>query len=226
MEQAMKERRNHIYYPEEGEGGFVLVVAMVVLVLLTIIGISATNMTNVELQIAGNDKVHKTTFYRADGGTEIGMLMIEENVSCPKGFAGTIDNTDPDTFIDLGGVQVADTRFALDETPSDVPGASGSTTSDDLPVDTIRSIRVPVDIQNANDTNPRTNLAIYGETRLSAGSAIQMAAGYDGKGKGAGSSGAYIAYDVLSQHYGTNNSETVLRVQWRHLIGQEGVCNY
>lgn len=225
MRDEFEKMKQKVYFPKNNAGGFVLIISIVILLLLTIIGISATNMTSVELQISGIDKVHKNTFYNADGGTEIGMLMVEENISCPTGFDATgLDDTDPATFLTLRGIQVADNKFAYDELISNIPGSPA--TLDALPSDTARTIRIPMDIAAPNDTDPHTNIAIFGETKLATGSAIQMAAGYDGKGKGAGSSGAYIAYQIHSQHLGMRRSETILHIEWKHLVGQEGTCRY
>lgn len=44
------------------EGGFVLVLTMVILVVLTILGLSATRLSRVELIVSGNDRIHKETF--------------------------------------------------------------------------------------------------------------------------------------------------------------------
>ena len=46
-------------HPINNEKGFIMIVALVILVLLTIIGTSATNNTSVELKISANDKFHK-----------------------------------------------------------------------------------------------------------------------------------------------------------------------
>jgi len=51
-----------------GEGGSVIVIVMIFLALLTIFGISATNMSTNELKIANNDKNYKMAFYHAEGG--------------------------------------------------------------------------------------------------------------------------------------------------------------
>jgi len=48
------------------EKGTVLVVALLILVILTIIGISATTTTDIETQIAGNEKFQKIAFYAAE----------------------------------------------------------------------------------------------------------------------------------------------------------------
>jgi hypothetical protein len=49
------------------EQGFVTVVALFMLVVLTMFGISATTTTGIELQIAGNEKAYKIAFYTAEG---------------------------------------------------------------------------------------------------------------------------------------------------------------
>ena len=48
------------------EQGFVLIVSMMMLLILMIIGIAATNTTTIELQISGNDKLNKQTFYQVE----------------------------------------------------------------------------------------------------------------------------------------------------------------
>ncbi len=52
----------------QNERGFVLISAMLFLVLLTIIGIMATDTSNVELQIASNDRMIKQDFYNQEMG--------------------------------------------------------------------------------------------------------------------------------------------------------------
>jgi len=48
------------------EDGFVLVLSLMVLVVLTLLGISATDTSIIEVQIAGNDNVAKMLFYNAE----------------------------------------------------------------------------------------------------------------------------------------------------------------
>ncbi|MBT3176491.1 MAG: hypothetical protein HOG03_13690 [Desulfobacula sp.] len=47
--------------------GFALITTLLFLVILTIIGIAATNTTSIEISIAGNEKVYKQNFYQAEG---------------------------------------------------------------------------------------------------------------------------------------------------------------
>ena|GEM_PF-437587 len=49
--------------PMKNEGGFVLVATMVILLILVVLGISASNTSNTEILIAANDKDIKENFY-------------------------------------------------------------------------------------------------------------------------------------------------------------------
>ena len=73
---------------------------------------------------------------------------------------------------------------------------------------------------------PHTNIKIGGASRFSKGSAIQMAAGYEGLGKGAASGGASIIFDVYSQRIGANNNSAIHFMQWVHILGFNNECNY
>ena len=62
----------------KNEEGFVLVIALVILVFITIIGISATTTTDIELQIASNEKSRKIVLYAADAGIEFGRAWLND----------------------------------------------------------------------------------------------------------------------------------------------------
>ena len=50
--------------------GVALIVALMMLVVLTFIGLSAVSMSYYETKIAGNERVYNNAFYAADGGIE------------------------------------------------------------------------------------------------------------------------------------------------------------
>jgi Tfp pilus assembly protein PilX len=60
------------------ERGSALIIALLILVLLMIIGISATTTTTTDIQIAGNERSHKITFYAADAGIEVGRAVLND----------------------------------------------------------------------------------------------------------------------------------------------------
>ncbi len=52
------------------QNGIALVVALVMLLVLTFIGLAAISFTSYEARIAGNERVYNNAFYAGDGGIE------------------------------------------------------------------------------------------------------------------------------------------------------------
>ena len=50
--------------------GFALVIALIMLLVLTLIGFAAVNLTSYEARISGNERVYNNAFYAGDGGVE------------------------------------------------------------------------------------------------------------------------------------------------------------
>jgi len=202
--QCVKQRYDQI----DNSDGWVTVAALLVLIILTIMGISTVTTSNIEVKIAANDQIHKMSFYAADGGVETATELLELNVACPSGFASD--------DLTIGNITVFDKDFWMqDAAPKD---------ADDKiiehPSDTERDIRIDA------DSGPHTNLSIYGTTAFGVGGAIEMAAGYEGKGKGAAGGGVSLLYQIFSQHKGLDDSESVVAIEWRHNVGSEGTCMY
>jgi len=87
------------------EEGSVLIVALLILVLLTIIGIAATRTGEIELQISGNEKIHKMIFYAADAGIEVGRAVLNDlKVADAGSWDNLLSGTQSlDNVIDAGG---------------------------------------------------------------------------------------------------------------------------
>ena len=66
--------------------GFALVIAMVMLLVLTLIGVSSIFSTVYEANIAGNDRLGSAAFYAADGGAEAGF----SNLPSTGSYSGTL----------------------------------------------------------------------------------------------------------------------------------------
>jgi hypothetical protein len=200
----------------DNQNGFALVVAMLCMAILTFIGMYALNTTNLELQIAGNDKVARQSFYKAEGGIQTGIELTEQNLGCPTGFS--MDR--------IGVIRLQGRKFAYHEKMSDIPGAPDDVDLTKIPSETVRSVWIPDNPSSNVNTAPHTNLAVWGETRHNVGSGAQMLSGYEGKGKGVAGGGAVIDYEIHSQHLGQSNSQVTVAIKWRHMVGQEGKCNY
>ena len=60
----------------KNQQGSMIVIAMIILALLTIIGISATNISNTEVMVSTNAMLHNIAFYTADSGIEAGRTAL------------------------------------------------------------------------------------------------------------------------------------------------------
>ena len=54
----------------KNQNGIALVVALIMLLVLTFIGLAAISTTSYEARIAGNERVYNNAFYAGDGGIE------------------------------------------------------------------------------------------------------------------------------------------------------------
>ena len=68
LSKMLEKKMKPLIHQTRNEEGSVLIVSLLMLVLLTIIGISASTTSEIEIQIAGNDKLHKTVFHSTDSG--------------------------------------------------------------------------------------------------------------------------------------------------------------
>ncbi len=52
----------------QSEDGFVLIIAMLIMIVVSLLGIAALNTTTIETMIAGNEKFAQEQFFQADSG--------------------------------------------------------------------------------------------------------------------------------------------------------------
>lgn len=197
--------------------GFVLVAAMMILIVLTIIGIAAMSNTNLEKMIANNDRRHKEAFTAAEAGAALGVELVEQNIYCASGFTPEAG----ETYTDIEGViRVYEQNSNQRAFYMNSPGFADNVTRADAVY--------PIDLTDTTRIRPYqfTSLYIGGATHMAPGGSLQMAAGYEGKGKSAAGGGAYKLFDIYSQHSGLNNSESCVVLGWRHPVDMTDTCKY
>ena len=67
--------------PLGNEDGSVLVVALLMMVFLSLLGLSSTTTSSIELQIAGNDRSYKQNLYRAEAAAMEAVQRLENETS-------------------------------------------------------------------------------------------------------------------------------------------------
>jgi len=187
------------------EEGSVIVVALMILVVLTIIGISATDTTTVELQIATNDKFHKIAFYHADAGVYATPKLISEAIN-DKATPGDLVNATYGAFT------------YLDPGTND-DGSSGPTFYRELagfdPYDTATDIRFALGGDNVDVDVERDRAETL------AGGGAEFAAGAEGAGVGSTGSVA-IFYNLDSFGSGPRNSLSNIGATYRKVVATAG----
>jgi hypothetical protein len=185
-----------LYTTVKNEAGSALLLVMLVLALVTFIGIAATRTSNVEMLIGGNDRQQKVAFYAAEGGTQVAIELIADNIDC-GGFADVGEGV-----FEEGDVRGPSLNLFMNEPPDSAclgdPDAF-----------------FPKDYAGAD---PRTYLNMGGVTRQLPGGAIEMFSGTKRKGRSAASGGAARLYDIYSQHEGPRNSDGRVMIQWQYIL--------
>lgn len=208
------------------QSGFILVTAMLILLVLTIMGIAMNRTTVTEMQIAGNDRLHKQSFYQADGATEFAAEALEQNIAClnfaQNGTGSTsIATPEPGTVLD-GNIAVRNSSLQFWQnvigTYSSLPG------NPPFPSDIYRDMWLPPTYTSGA---PHTNIAIEGISDFTAGASILFASGYLGLGRSMAAGGVTLDYTIDAQRIDLNNAESVIRVRYHHVVGKEDpFCRY
>lgn len=186
-----------------------MVWSLLLLIVVTLLGVAGISTSIFEERMAANEALHKQSFYEADGGSDNALALLVNNINCIGGFGTTSPTFDDGTttgfVIDAGiGIAEASRNFWVS---NNVLGDIG------MPTDSDYDFVYPSSAAGTDD--PRTLGRINGQTRLMTGAALQMLAGYEGKGKGIGSDGAFLEYDLKVEHIGTRNSRTGVSTLFR-----------
>ena len=189
------------FYIQDESGSVTIIAAVLILVIVTLVGLSAMDTTTVELQIAGNDQRSRIAFHNADSGA-YGVPKIVSRIvdtSDPVGIAGETDSiaagaawdatTDQDIFFNqVMGYNV------YDPLPDIIMGQGGFDTQVD--VERIRSIQL-------------------------AGGGAEFASGVEGIGVGA-TGGVAVLYELDSRGQSTRGASANVVADYRKVVGIAG----
>lgn len=197
-----------IYNIKSDERGSVLIIALLILVLLTVIGISATTTTNIETQIAGNDKFHKIAFNNADSGIFPTAKLISNIMD---------DQVEPDEaeLIPIVYLHNSDEGTGPDGTLfRELMGYDPTEDPDDF----IPDIKFPLEV-DSKSYDVQVDINRTGIVNV-AGGATEFASGAEGIGIGAG--GVAVIYNLDSRGEGPVNSQANITADYRKVVGVFG----
>jgi Tfp pilus assembly protein PilX len=182
------------------ERGVVLIFALVLMLVATIIGSSATMTSQVDLKISGNTKVIRTSFYVAEGGIQLAPKVIGRIIA------------------DRALPALADTPLLTYDTDNLLDKIMGYIAEDDPGTDT-------TDIVMNKGTQGDLALDLRRtRTEYLSGGGVEFAAGTEGVGV-SGATSTAVHYNLVSTGtVGTAPRTTVAQIasQYRKVVGVAG----
>jgi hypothetical protein len=111
-----------ILYPLKDQSGVALVLALIMIVILTLIGLASTYTSTFEMKLSGNKRGTTDAFYAADSGVQVIVANVE-NFSLPGKY---VDNKyDPFTDPNNPNPTKAKVLVQYDTTQEGSPRGSG-----------------------------------------------------------------------------------------------------
>lgn len=189
------------------EEGSVLVVALLILVFLTLIGLSASTTSELEIQVSGNEQAYRVAFYNADSGVYFTPKIIRPCIETGA-MSGV---TDPDSGVTDPNSGLTTYNY-LDTTPPDaflrqVMGYDAYDPYPDIGY-SLGGDGVGVDVRRIG-------------ARSMAGGGTEFSSGADGVGGGT-TGGVAVIFEMISVGQGPRNSQSQVRAQYRVVPGVAG----
>ncbi|MBN2231516.1 MAG: pilus assembly PilX N-terminal domain-containing protein [Deltaproteobacteria bacterium] len=198
-------RRKRINLPDKR--GMALVVCMLIMAVMAMIGVGIATNSTVEIKIAGNQRTKAISFGNADAGTEGTPEIIEQNIEAGDWRSGQDGTWDAAGYIFLQTDYNGDGTNDLTIHVKDHGGGKIA----------FATITSEIDDAVTLSDGAAAEVTVAKDGNLAAGSAIQMAAGYEGIGKGAGSGGYHAYYLCRSRGTAGSNTATTTEYYYRHV---------
>ena len=178
----------------QGQEGSILVVALLVMVLLTMMGVWGSATTESEIRMARNETFYKRAFFNADSGVYATPKLISTAFESGSG--------DPDlSGTGMSYVGASNTFYR------EIMGYNAHDTEEEV-VFSLENNLVEVDVERLGQENL-------------VGASAEFAAGAEGIGTGS-SGGVGILYQMNSRGSGPANAATTVAAVYRKVVGTPG----
>lgn len=215
------------------EQGFILIITMLVLVVLTVVCISALDNSTFEVQIANNDRQNRVAFNMADGGVYSAGKLISETIVDTGDVDYTANNLFYVNIFDPRDPDYASTTGMADAGAADIDKIANGVDlfhSRVLGFTPLRDVAAdgPYDfmLRSANGNGDVFGRIDQRVTENMPGGGIEFASGAAGAGVGAAGGGVAITFDIDIDSFVTsgprNTARSQLAVRYRKVLGTAG----
>ena len=206
----------------KNEQGMALVVCLMIMVVMALIATGVTTNSTVEIKISGNQRNKAVSFNNADVGTGITPEIIEQNFDAVSWDSGDHRwDAAEAAYLFLSADNNGDSTDDLQILVSEDAAGSGKIAFATISSTLSNVITIRSKIDSLGKTLPAwetiTSVDVGKTGGLAAGNAMQMAAGYEGLGKGAGGGGYHAYYLCDSTGTAGNNTTTASELYYRHV---------
>ena len=197
------------YSRVKNEEGSIMVIALMMLVFLTMIGISSSTSTEVETQIAGNHKFHKIAFYHTDSGiyTTPKVISLCVDNAMPQGSITNISYLDNNGNPDPGDDTLDDIFFYEIMGFDELLGRDAHDDASDMRF-SMGCHNVEIDIERSGQ-------------ELLAGGGTEFGSGAEGVGVGS-AGGVALLFALNSLGEGPSSSQSNIEAVYRKVVGVAG----
>ena len=179
-----------------------MIIALLILVFLTIIGVSANQTSEFEIQIAGNEKYHKIAFYNADSGLYVSAKVISATVD--GGEAPSLSNI---SYLNTSGAADPGDSTLDDIFYNEIMAFSAHDSANDLKF-SLGSHDVSIDVDRT------------GQKNLTGGGA-EFGSGAEGVGVGS-AGGVALFFEMDSIGDGPSTAQSNVEAEYRKVLGVAG----
>lgn len=196
------------------EDGSLMMIVLLILVLLTLYGITSINTTVVEQQIAANEQTQKIAFYNSEGGIYAVSKLVENTLvnSGPVTITGKLENypadestKQPITYYLYASTEDPSTEDAAQYFYREITGFNNWDEDNDIQFNFDNHI-VEIDVKRT-------------KSKIMAGGGVEFASASEGIGSGTVGSAA-MYYVEHSHGVGPRNSRHSIKCTYRKVIGQ------
>jgi Tfp pilus assembly protein PilX len=198
---SISRKTNVIYL--RGDSGGALVVAMMIMAVLTILGISAIKTSNIEVWIGGNEKLYQRAFYAANGAAELAPRVIRDTI-----YAGQSPQYDPSSDVSVrDGLldELLNFTSQNNDGDTDSPQNNPDVAIGSALYPSVSGVGIDVDRDVQVMALP--------------GGAMEFGAGYEGAGAGTSTGGAAILYRIEATSSGPKYTSSTVQTRYLYILG-------